>query len=112
MAKKEITPTAYKAQIIDMVLKTENVAKLKVIEIFIENYLGTKPKVKIDDTAIIKVCAMKMLDTIKSEQSMLRISSYIQFRWMDEEWKIIKHWLKSTKTKSHGLYQSWHQSKH
>lgn len=86
MAKKkeEITSTDYKAQIIDMVLNTENIVKLQVLETFIESYLETKPKIKVKADERLKVGLMKMLCEIKNEKSMDFISSMIQWKWVQE----------------------------
>ena len=86
MAKKkeEITSTDYKAQIIDMILNTENIVKLQVLETFIESYLKSKPKIKISTDERLKVYLMKMLCEIKNEKSMNSISSMIQWKWLNE----------------------------
>lgn len=87
MAKKkeEITSTDYKAQIIDMVLNTENIVKLQALETFIESYLKTKPKIKVNADERLKVGLIKMFCEIKSEKSMKFISSMIQWKWAHDE---------------------------
>lgn len=84
MAKKEITATDYKAQIIDMILNTENVRKLRLIELFIESCLETKSKIKVNADERLKVGLMKMLCEIKNEKSKDFISSVIQSKWVQE----------------------------
>lgn len=83
IAKKEITSTDYIAQIIDMILNTENIVMLQVLETFIESYL--KPKIKVNADERIKVGSIKMLCEIKSEKSMKFIASSIQWKWTHDE---------------------------
>lgn len=87
MAKKkeEITPTAYKAQIIDMILNTENIVKLQVLETFIESYLETKPKIKVNEDDRQRVWIMILLSKIKNRKSLDKINSCVQRYWLDYE---------------------------
>ncbi len=87
MAKKkeEITSTDYKAQIIDMILNTENIVKLQVLETFIENCLETKPKIKVNEDDRQRVWIMILLSKIKNRKSLDKINSCVQRYWLDYE---------------------------